>query len=340
MESGMVVLIELTAAILVSGFLPVLEGAFKITTEISWIELSDLNHPLLKRMTIEAPGTYHHSLIVATLAENAAEAIHANATMVRVCSYFHDIGKLEDPHYFIENQGENINPHDKLTAQMSARKIISHVKDGVTMAHRQGLNPRIVDIIREHHGDSLMYFFYRKAQDARNKQLQEVEKGLRNMEDVVEVDEKDFRYPGPRPTSRESAIISLADALESASRTLPDREVETIQNLVTKIVQGRLRDNQLDHADLTLRELSIICESFTNNLKSILHARVPYPKEIDIAMDDDPEWQGGIFFDKPAANTNARAGEGREKDAPAPLDHRNAEEGDSAKVARNPPKEI
>ena len=151
---------------IVSGLLPLFESSFNLTTDISWLELSDLNHKLLRRMQLQAPGTFHHSMVVASLAEAAAEEIGANPMMCRVCSYFHDIGKLQKPAYFIENQGES-NPHDSLTPTMSALVIIAHVKDGVDMAIKGKLNPRIIDVIREHHGTSLVYFFYRKAEEQR-----------------------------------------------------------------------------------------------------------------------------------------------------------------------------
>lgn len=274
-----VLAIEMGAVILVSGLLPVFEGVADVTTDISWIEMSDLNHPLLKRMTIEAPGTYHHSLVVATLGEAAAESIGANATMVRVCSYFHDIGKLENPGFFIENQGGGPNPHDQLTPSMSALKIISHVKDGVALGRKEKLNRHILDGIREHHGDSLVAYFHRKALDLHARQGEEVAKGLRKEEDVCQINEDDFRYPGPRPSTRESAILSLADAVESASRTLREHTPEAIESLIERIFDARLRDGQLADAPLTLKELTRVRQSFASTLGSLLHSRVPYPAE-------------------------------------------------------------
>lgn len=281
LQSMGVLAIEIGAVILVSGLLPVFEGVADVTTDISWIEMSDLNHRLLKRMTIEAPGTYHHSLVVATLGEAAAEAVGANATMVRVCSYFHDIGKLENPGYFIENQGGGANPHDQLTPSMSALKIISHVKDGIALGRKEKLNRHILDGIREHHGDSLVVFFHRKALDLHARQHEEVAKGLRKEEDVCQINEDDFRYPGPRPSSRESAILSLADAVESASRTLREHTPEAIEGLIERIFDARLRDGQLAEAPLTLKELTLVRQSFASTLGSLLHSRVPYPAERD-----------------------------------------------------------
>jgi putative nucleotidyltransferase with HDIG domain len=222
--------------------------------------LSDLNHPLLRKMQIEAPGTFHHSLIVASLAESAAEAIGADAIMSRVCAYFHDIGKLNKPEYFIENQG-GLNPHDGLTPTMSALIIVAHVKDGVDLAIKNKLNPRILEVIQEHHGVSLVYFFYRKAQE----RLQKLEKS--------------FRYPGPIPQSRESGIISLADAIESASRTISKPSPGRIRALVDEIVYKRVRDGQLDACGLTMSELTKVRGIFSSTLRSMLHARIEYPKE-------------------------------------------------------------
>jgi putative nucleotidyltransferase with HDIG domain len=178
-------------ALLVSGLLPVLEGSFQLTTDISWLELSDLNNKLLRRLQLEAPGTFHHSLVVASLAEAAAESVGANAAMCRVCAYYHDIGKLSKPEYFIENQVEGVeNPHNALTPTMSALIIIAHVKDGVDLAVKHKLNPRVIDIIQEHHGDSLVSFFHRRAQEQKKAEMEKVEKGLENPEDLPKIDEK------------------------------------------------------------------------------------------------------------------------------------------------------
>ena len=262
----------------VGGILPLLEGIFGLTTEITWLEQSDLNHPLLRRMQIEAPGTFHHSLIVASLAESAAEAIGADALMSRVCAYFHDIGKLNKPEYFIENQGGE-NPHDGLTPTMSSIIIVAHVKDGVDMAIKHKLNPRILDVIQEHHGDSLVYYFYRKAQERLAEEENRNKKAGSEVDDLPKVDEKSFRYPGPIPQSKESGIISLADAIESASRTISKPSPSRIKALVDEIVFKRIRDGQLDACGLTMSELSKIRTVFSKTLRSMLHARIEYPKE-------------------------------------------------------------
>ncbi|MEO0018874.1 MAG: hypothetical protein RLZZ522_2157 [Verrucomicrobiota bacterium] len=267
-------------ALFISGLLPVFEGVFKLTTNISWLELSDLNHKLLRRMQIEAPGTFHHSLIVASLSEAAAERVGANALMCRVCAYFHDIGKLKKPAYFVENQHEGVeNPHDGLTPTMSALVIIAHVKDGVDIAVKHKLNPRIINVIQEHHGDSLVYYFYRRAQEHKKIELEKVDKGLGNPEDLPQIDEKNYRYPGPRPTTLESGIIALADSVESASRTLRKPTLAKIRAMIEELVRNKINSGQLDECPMTLRELAQVKDSFTATLRSMLHARIDYPKE-------------------------------------------------------------
>ncbi|MFP6883510.1 MAG: HDIG domain-containing protein [Roseibacillus sp.] len=283
--------VGLLTGMIVSGLLPMLESTFTLTTDISWLELSDLNHKLLRRMQLEAPGTFHHSMVVASLSEAAAEEIGANPMMCRVCCYFHDIGKLKKPAYFIENQGEN-NPHDSLTPTMSALVIIAHVKDGLDMAIKSKLNPRIIDVIREHHGDSLVYFFYRKAQEQRRVEEGKVQEGIENPEDMPEVNVKNFRYPGPTPQTRESGIISLADAVESASRSLSKPTPGKIRTLVDDIVFNRIKDGQLDNCGLTASDLRKTRDSFAKTLRSMMHSRIDYPKR-EKQAGDDPAPAGG-----------------------------------------------
>ena len=269
----------IVTATIVGGILPILEHLFRITTDISWLEASDLNHPLLRRMTIEAPGTYHHSLVVANLAEAAAEAIGANGTLCRVCAYFHDVGKLVKPDYFTENMNFSRNPHDDLAPTMSALIIIAHVKEGVDLALKHNLNRRIIDIIQEHHGTSLVYYFYKRAL----QQQEDARAGGKIMklreEDVPEVKEESFRYAGPKPQTKESAIVSLADMVESASRSLEKPTPQKIEQLVTDLIAQRIADRQLDESDLTLSELRIIAERFRFTLMTMLHTRIAYPKQ-------------------------------------------------------------
>src|SRR3989454_6218915 len=266
-------------AMIVGGALPMLEHLFQITTDVSWLELSDLNHPLLRRMTIEAPGTYHHSLVVANLAEAAAEKIGANATLCRVCSYFHDVGKLVKPEYFTENMNFERNPHDDLAPTMSALIIIAHVKEGVDLALKHKLNHRIIDIIQEHHGTSLVYYFYKRAL----QQQEDARTGGKIMklreDDIPEVREETFRYPGPKPQTKESAIVSLADIVESASRSLEKPTPQKIEQLVNELVSQRIADGQLVECDLTLADLNLIAERFRFTLMTMLHTRIAYPKQ-------------------------------------------------------------
>ncbi|HJX97668.1 MAG TPA: HDIG domain-containing protein, partial [Chthoniobacterales bacterium] len=268
----------IVTAMLVGGALPLLEHVFQITTDVSWLELSDLNHPLLRRMTMEAPGTYHHSLVVANLAESAAEKIGANATMCRVCAYFHDVGKLVKPQYFTENMSFDRNPHDDLAPSMSALIIISHVKEGVDLALKNKLNQHVIDIIQQHHGTSLVYYFYQRA----IQQQEDARAGGKIMnireEDIPDVEEESFRYPGPKPQTKESAIVSLADIVESASRSLEKPTPQKIEQLVNELIEERIADGQLDECDLTLGELRVIAARFRFTLATMLHTRIAYPK--------------------------------------------------------------
>ncbi len=299
------ILVSTMTAVLVSGLLPLFEAAFRITTEVSWIELADLNHPLLKKMTIEAPGTYHHSLVVATLAETAAEAIGASPVMCRVCSYFHDIGKLKKPAYFVENIVDGQNPHDDLTPNMSALIVMAHVKDGVDMAIKHNLNSQVVSVIREHHGTSLIRFFYHRALQRRDDIQRQFEEGKAHEEDIPEVNEESFRYAGPRPRTRESAIISLADAVESASRSLQKPTPKKIDELIDDIFRDRLNDGQLDNATLTLADLALIKASFSKTLRSMMHTRIAYPK-----IEEGADRPKGRKSKKAGKSTNSESSDG------------------------------
>lgn len=270
---------SLFLSILLSGIFPVLEGVFSITTATGWLERCDLNEKLLGRMQMEAPGTFHHSLMVAQLAEAAAEAIGANALECRVCSYYHDIGKLSKPEYFTENMPDKENsPHNALTPLMSAKILMKHVEDGVALAKKNNLERHIIATIREHHGTSTVSFLYQKALDIRDEMLEKVEKGLANIEDVVYPDENQYHYPGPIPQSRETGIVSLADAVESASRSLNHPTVEEIQELIDRIMRYRINEGQLDDSRLTLGDLKKIRQSFLSTVKNMLHSRISYPK--------------------------------------------------------------
>ena len=266
----------------VVGLLPVLESLFKRTTDITLLELTDYNHPLLRRMQLEAPGTYHHSLVVAQLSENAANAIGANPLIARVCALFHDVGKTVQPQYFAENQRDRSNPHDQLAPAESARLIKSHVADGVELAQRHNLPRAVVDAIRQHHGTSLVRYFYDRAieetrggsargRGARREAAEAAKAAARP------VDEAAFRYDGPKPQSREAAIISLADGVEAASRSLKQFGAEELQQIITRIVGERIAEGQLDESPLTLEEITRIRNSFQFTLLNMLHARIAYP---------------------------------------------------------------
>jgi putative nucleotidyltransferase with HDIG domain len=254
-----------TAAVAVSAVLPLLESLFKLTTDIKLLELASLNHPLLRQLTMHAPGTYHHSMLVGTLAEAAAESIGANALLARVGSYYHDIGKMLTPEYFVENQAGRANKHDRLSPSMSALIIMAHVKDGIKLAKEYKLPQRIIDMIPQHHGTNLITYFYNKAKELEDPSVQQVHEG-------------DYRYPGPKPQTREAAIVMLADKAEAASRALTEPTPQRIAGLVQRTVSNIFMDGQLDECDLTLRDLQKISDAFVRTLLAIHHHRVEYPK--------------------------------------------------------------
>src|SRR6201987_142585 len=278
-QSAAAILTGVVTATVVSGALPMLEAAFQITTDMSWLEMADRNHPLLSRLSKEAPGTWHHSDVVADLAEVAANKIGANGTMCRACAYFHDIGKLVKPNYFSENIVGEDNPHDDLAPTMSALIIIAHVKEGVDLALKYGLSQRIIDVIQQHHGTSLVSYFYKRA----IQQQQDAREGGKIMnireEDIPEVREESFRYRGPKPQFKECGIISLADSVESASRSLDKPTPQKIEQLINEIVNKRIAEGQLDECDLTLREIRTISETFRYTIQNMLHTRIKYPKD-------------------------------------------------------------
>jgi putative nucleotidyltransferase with HDIG domain len=252
------------AAVVVSAVLPLLESIFKFTTDIKLLELASLNHPLLRQLIMHAPGTYHHSMLVGTLAEAAAEAIGANALLARVGSYYHDIGKMLTPEYFVENQAGRGNKHERLSPSMSALIIMSHVKDGIKLAKEYKLPQRIIDMIPQHHGTNLITYFYNKAKELEDPSVQQVHEG-------------DYRYPGPKPQTPEAAIVMLADKVEAASRVLAEPTPQRISGLVQRIVSNIFMDGQLDECDLTLRDLQKISDAFVRTLIAIYHHRVEYP---------------------------------------------------------------
>lgn len=276
---------------LASGLLPICEHLFSVTTDIRLLELSDLNHPLLKKLCLTAPGTYHHSLVVANLSESAAEAIDANPVLARVCAYYHDIGKVNQPEFFSENQTPGTNAHDRLAPTESFHIIAEHVRLGEEMARKHHLNPPIIDVIREHHGTTLVYSIFHKARQLAKEATEVVRPFSANQiaPAVTAPREEDFRYAGPKPQTRESAIISLADAVESAARSLRNPTPESVRALVKEIIVRRLQDGQLDQSDLTLHQLHIVAERFTSTLCNMLHTRVAYPKDESAAPANQPQ---------------------------------------------------
>ncbi len=251
--------------VLLMAVSPVMESLLGYTTDIKLLELANLNHPALKELIVQAPGTYHHSIIVGTLVEGAAEAIGANPLLAKVCAYYHDLGKGKNPLYFGENQ-KGDNRHDALPPEESARLILQHVEAGLEIARKYQLPKQVMDVIPEHHGTRLVGFFYHKALKAQATR-----------EPPGTVDPNLFRYPGPKPRSRESALVMMADAVEAASRALPEADSAALRDVVQKLIHGIFADGQLDDCDLTLRDLSAIAKSFCRTLEGIYHSRPDYP---------------------------------------------------------------
>jgi len=253
-----------TAAVVAIGLLPFLENLFGLTSAIRLLELANPNQPLLKRLLVEAPGTYHHSIMVGNLAEAAADCVGADALLVRVGAYYHDIGKLKRPYFFVENQIAQDNPHEKLTPTLSTLIITAHVKEGVELARQASLPEVIVDILEQHHGTDLVRYFYARA--AENTQ--------------TELAETDFRYDGPRPQTKEAALVMLADSVEAAVRSMVKPTPAKIEALTTRIIKERLTEGQFDQCDLTLRDLERIKSAFLKVLGGIFHTRIEYPESI------------------------------------------------------------
>lgn len=250
------------SAVLTIGCLPYLENTFRITTAAKLLELAKPNQPLLQKMLIEAPGTYHHSIVVGNLAEAAADSIGADPVLVRVGAYYHDIGKLKRPYFFIENQlGEN--PHDKIAPSLSTLIVISHIKDGVELASEHHLPRTIVDIIKQHHGTMLVSYFYQRAVETEHSEC---------------INEDDFRYEGPKPQTKEAALVMLADCIEATVRSLAKPTVNRIEATVRKSIRERLNDGQLDECGITLKDLNTIGDVFIRVLTGIFHSRIEYPE--------------------------------------------------------------
>ncbi|WAA11495.1 HD family phosphohydrolase [Fervidibacillus halotolerans] len=249
------------SAVLSIGLLPFFEAGFGILSTVKLIELSNPNHPLLKKILTEAPGTYHHSVMVANLADAACEAIGANGLLARVGSYYHDIGKTRRPNFFIENQVNIDNPHDRISPDVSKDIIVAHTTDGAKILEKHHMPKEIIDIALQHHGTSLLQFFYHKAKEMGK-----------------EVREEDYRYPGPKPQTKEAAVISIADSVEAAVRSMKNPSMDEIENLVKKIIKDRINDNQFDECDITMRELQTVEKTLCESLHGIFHNRIKYPE--------------------------------------------------------------
>ena len=256
----------LLTAILVVGLLPILESIFHVMTDITLMEYMDPNNELLRRLSLEAPGTYQHCLVVGSLAEAAAQAIGANGLFCRVSTLYHDIGKLFNPHYFTENQMGGFNIHQLLTPLESTQVIIAHVAEGVNLARKHGLPQSFIDVIQEHHGTTLVYYFYCKQVEQMGG-------------DVDSVEEKDFRYPGPTPRSRESAIIMIADTVEAASRSMEEISEKAVTELVNRLVSERMEEGQFNNCLLTFEELGVVKKTIAKTLSVTRHLRIKYPQK-------------------------------------------------------------
>jgi putative nucleotidyltransferase with HDIG domain len=239
----------------------IFEKIFGLVSDVSLLELSDTNSKLLKELSNKAPGTFHHSLQVANLSEAAANEIGANALLVRVGELYHDVGKMNHPAYFTENQITNVNPHNELTPRDSAKIIINHVIEGIEIARRNNLPDRVIDFIRVHHGTTLVYYFYKKQ-----KEIEE------------SVSEEDFRYPGPIPFSKETAILMMADSVEAASKSLTNPTFLILDEFVDKIIDGQMKDNQFLNANITFKEIETVKKVLKQKLTNIYHLRVEYPE--------------------------------------------------------------
>jgi cyclic-di-AMP phosphodiesterase PgpH len=267
-KTAFIILAGVGSSLVAAGLLPLIEHVFDYTTNFKLLELANLEHPLLEQMMTTAPGTYHHSMIVGNLCKAAAESIGAHPILTRVAAYYHDVGKLKMPHYFIENRRGFEDAHKNLSPSMSSLIILSHVKEGVEVAEKYRLGRKIYEIIRQHHGTSLVSYFYKRAKEMEDP-------------DLSLTDEEDFRYDGPKPQTKEAGIVMLADAVEAASRTLEDPTPKRIENHVQNIIEGIFLDGQLEECELTLKDLHAIQRDFITILIGIFHQRIEYPERTE-----------------------------------------------------------
>jgi putative nucleotidyltransferase with HDIG domain len=289
--------------LLVTAVTPIIESVFGYTTNIKLLELANLNNPLLRDLAIRAPGTFHHSILTGTLAEAGAEVIRANPLLARVGAYYHDVGKAKCPPYFAENQ-KGDNPHDRLKPSMSALILKDHVKDGVRILKEQGYPTPIVDICAEHLGTTLIQYFHNKAKESAE------EAGL------PQPDESDYRYPGPKPQTREAALVFLADSVEAAAKSIPEPTHDRLKGMVHRIINMKFLDGQFEECDLTLKDLHEIAAAFTRILTGIYHHRPQYPHQRE---EEKARSAGRGKKESRArlpANGRSRSSEGRSEDAP------------------------
>ncbi len=304
----------ITVGLIIQGILPLIERVFRAATSMTLLEWCDANRPLLKRLALEAPGTYNHSLQIGTIAEMAAEAIGANGLLCRVGSYYHDVGKISKPDYFVENRGIQSSKHEKLSPAMSSLVILGHVKDGMAIAKEYGL-PRVLhQFIEQHHGTTLVEYFYHEA---------------RKREPDRDIQDTEFRHAGPKPQTPEAGIVMLADTVESAVRALPEPNANRIELTVHTLLMKRLMDGQFDQCDLTLRQLHIIEDRLIKSLCSMYHARVIYPesKTLDKASNKtQPKANGPAAMGKTAAS-GSKADKGatnsQNSDSPSKVEQKN-----------------
>ncbi len=287
------------SAVLCIGIQPLMELIFNLATNSKLIELSNPNQPLLRRLLLEAPGTYHHSIIVANLAEAATSAVGGNGLLARVGAYYHDIGKLKRPGYFMENQMGD-NPHDRTDPRVSAAILTAHPRDGVAMAQKARIPEPVLEIIRQHHGDGIALFFYDKAV---------------KLYGADQVDVSAFRYEGPRPHSKEAAVVMLADTIEAAARSIPDPTPEKVDALIRKLVRAKLNDGQLDESELTFSDLERICSAFSTVLTGVFHERIEYP-DIPVPPRKEPQQDASAPLQRPVQQTQAQRTEPQTEAAP------------------------
>ena len=262
------------AGVLVTGLTPLAEMVFGYTTDMKLLELATMDQPLLQSLMVETPGTYHHSIIVGNMVEAAAKSIGANSLLAKVAAYYHDVGKTKKPLYFIENQMDTENRHEKLAPSMSSLILIAHVKDGVELARQHRLGREIIDIINQHHGKSFISFFYNKATEAREKTKSP--KGAL----LPPINMDDYRYPGPKPQTKEAGLVMLADIVEAACRSLTEPTPARIQGQVNRLINNTFSDGQLDECELTLKDLHQIARHFNQTMASIHHKRIEYPAAV------------------------------------------------------------